>query len=66
MEPLPIPPEQSTTTRASFPQSPDEFDDDYRISYSKLDNKYFLEAEDGSEWEYDDALKRWVPLVGSS
>ncbi|KKZ68565.1 hypothetical protein EMCG_01013 [[Emmonsia] crescens] len=63
MEPPPIPPEQSTTTRASFPQSPDEFDDDYRISYSKLDNKYFLEAEDGSEWEYDDALKRWVPLV---
>ncbi|KLJ07353.1 hypothetical protein EMPG_17161 [Blastomyces silverae] len=63
MEAPPIPSEQGTTTRASFPQSPDEFDDDYRISYSKLDDKYHLEAEDGSEWEYDDALKRWVPLV---
>ncbi|EEQ85173.1 nuclear mRNA splicing factor-associated protein [Blastomyces dermatitidis ER-3] len=63
MEAPPIPPEQGTTTRASFPQTPDEFDDDYRISYSKLDKKYHLEAEDGSEWEYDDALKRWVPLV---
>ncbi|PGH01474.1 hypothetical protein AJ79_07912 [Helicocarpus griseus UAMH5409] len=62
MEGSPNPPD-ANSTRASFPKSPSEFDDDYRISFSKLDNKYVLEAEDGSEWEYDSALKRWVPLV---
>ncbi|EER39621.1 nuclear mRNA splicing factor-associated protein [Histoplasma capsulatum H143] len=66
MEAPPIPHEQSTATRKGFPQSPDEFDDDYRISYSKLENKYILEAEDGSEWYYDDALKRWVPMVDNA
>ncbi|EEH17922.2 hypothetical protein PABG_00485 [Paracoccidioides brasiliensis Pb03] len=64
MEGLPNPSEpNTTTTRASFPQSPSEFHDDYRISFSKLDEKYYLEAEDGTEWEYDNALNRWVPLV---
>ncbi|KAL2006120.1 hypothetical protein VTN00DRAFT_9774 [Thermoascus crustaceus] len=48
---------------ASFPQDPAEFDSDPRISFSKLDNKFILETEDGQEFEYDTALKRWIPTV---
>ena len=56
--------EQSTDTRSSsFPQNPEDFDADPRISFSKLDSKFILEADDGQEFEFDDALKRWVPAV---
>jgi len=50
--------------RAGFPQSPSEFDDDPRISFSKVDEKYLLETDEGNEYEWDSALKRWVPVVG--
>ena len=46
-----------------FPQDPSEFDADPRISFSKLDNKFILETDEGQEYEYDDALKRWIPSV---
>lgn len=49
-----------------FPQDPSEFDADPRISFSKLDNKFILEADDGQEFEYDDVLKRWIPSVWPS
>ena len=49
----------------SFPQHPEEFDADPRVSFSKLDNNFILETDDGGEYEYDDALKRWVPVVRS-
>jgi HIV Tat-specific factor 1 len=48
---------------ASFPTHPEEFDSDDRISFSKLDNKFLLVQEDGSEFEFDDAIKRWIPVV---
>ncbi|PYH44418.1 U2 snRNP complex subunit CUS2 [Aspergillus saccharolyticus JOP 1030-1] len=48
---------------ANFPQDPSEFDSDPRISFSKLDNKFILETDDGQEYEYDTALKRWIPTV---
>ncbi|KAL8891471.1 MAG: hypothetical protein Q9205_000567 [Flavoplaca limonia] len=48
---------------SSFPTNPEDFDADDRISFSKLDNKFILEADDGQEFEFDDALKRWVPAV---
>ncbi|RJE26383.1 hypothetical protein PHISCL_01270 [Aspergillus sclerotialis] len=48
---------------ANFPQDPTEFDSDPRISFSKLDDKFILETEDGQEYEYDTALKRWIPTV---
>ena len=48
---------------STFPQNPEEFDADPRVSFSKLDNKFILEADDGQEYEFDDALKRWVPVV---
>lgn len=47
----------------NFPTDPTEFDRDPRISYSKLDQKYILETEDGQEFEYDSAIKRWVHQV---
>ena len=46
-----------------FPQDPAEFDSDPRISFSKLDNKFILETEDGQEYVYDTVLKRWIPTV---
>lgn len=51
--------------RAGFPQSPSAFDSDPRISFSKLDQKFILETEDGEEFEYDSGLKRWIPAVCS-
>lgn len=48
---------------SGFPAKPEEFDADERISFSKLDNKFVLVQEDGSEFEYDDAIKRWIPVV---
>lgn len=48
---------------STFPKSPSEFDQDPRISFSKLDNKYLLETEEGGEYEYDDKLRRWIPAV---
>ena len=53
----------SVQTLSSFPQEPEEFDADPRVSFSKLDNKFILEADDGQEFEFDDGLKRWVPAV---
>ncbi|MCJ1234190.1 hypothetical protein MMC14_002149 [Varicellaria rhodocarpa] len=54
-------PSESAST--SFPQNLEEFDADPRVSFSKLDQKFILEADDGQEYEYDDALKRWVPVL---
>lgn len=47
----------------AFPNNPEDFDADDRISFSKLDNKFVLVQEDGTEFEFDDALKRWVSTV---
>lgn len=54
---------QAAPVRAPFPQTAEEFDADPRVSFSKIEGKYILEAEDEEEYEYDDALKRWVPVV---
>lgn len=47
----------------SFPTNPEEFDQDERISYSKLDNKYIAVQDDGAEYEFDEGLKRWIPML---
>ncbi|KAL4916209.1 hypothetical protein BDW62DRAFT_186641 [Aspergillus aurantiobrunneus] len=47
----------------NFPQDPTDFDSDPRISFSKLDNKFILETDDGQEYSYDTVLKRWIPTV---
>jgi hypothetical protein len=50
----------ASTDAPAFPQDPAEFDSDPRISWSRLDEKFILETEDGQEFEYDSGLKRWV------
>lgn len=57
-------PEESL--RSGFPQSPSSFAADPRVSFSKLDNKFILETEEGNEFEWDTALKRWIPVVGNT
>ena len=49
--------------RMAFPQAPEDFEADARVSYSKLDNKWILEDDDGSEWEFDDSKGKWIPSV---
>ncbi|KAI9728622.1 MAG: hypothetical protein M1828_002728 [Chrysothrix sp. TS-e1954] len=49
--------------RAAFPQLPEDFEADPRVSYSKLDNKWILEEEDGSEWEFEESRNKWVPSL---
>lgn len=57
--------ESESAPLSNFPQDPSEFDNDPRISFSKLDDKFILEADDGQEYEYDNALKRWIPTVSA-
>ncbi|EFX02483.1 nuclear mRNA splicing factor-associated protein [Grosmannia clavigera kw1407] len=45
----------------SFPTDVSKFNEDERISFSKLDGKYIAVQEDGNEFEFDQALKRWIP-----
>ncbi|KAH7035329.1 putative nuclear mRNA splicing factor-associated protein [Microdochium trichocladiopsis] len=46
-----------------FPTDPQEFDSDERISFSRLDNKFLAVNDDGTEYEFDNQLKRWIPQV---
>lgn len=48
---------------APFPTNAEEFDADDRISFSKLDQKFLLVQDDGTEFEFDDAIKRWIPVL---
>lgn len=54
---------ESILEPSPFPTNPEEFDSDDRISFSKLDNKFLLVQEDGVEFEFDDAIKRWIPVL---
>ncbi|ETS87670.1 hypothetical protein PFICI_01498 [Pestalotiopsis fici W106-1] len=47
----------------SFPVNPDDFESDDRISFSKLDNKHIAVQDDGTEFEFDTQLKRWIPAL---
>ncbi|OAL30938.1 hypothetical protein AYO20_08523 [Fonsecaea nubica] len=49
-----------------LPLDPSAFDSDPRISWSKLDNKFILETDEGNEFEWDTALKRWIPVLDQS
>ncbi|KAJ5211150.1 Nucleotide-binding alpha-beta plait [Penicillium cf. griseofulvum] len=46
-----------------FPTDVAEFDNDPRISFSKLDNSYLLETSDGREFLFNAILKRWVESI---
>lgn len=47
----------------TFPTNPEEFDRDDRISFSRLDNKYIAVQDDGTEYEFDNGLRRWIPVI---
>lgn len=54
--------EQPVAEVLTFPTDPAEFENDDRISFSRLDNKYIaVQESDGTEFEFDAQLKRWVP-----
>ncbi|KAI6249805.1 Splicing factor U2AF-associated protein 2 [Erysiphe necator] len=54
---------KTNSSESSFPTNPQDFDADERISFSKIDNKFILVQTDGSEFMFDEAIKRWVPVV---
>ena len=49
--------------RAPFPNDPDTFQQDTRISFSKAINNHTLEDENGQEWEWHARSSKWVPMV---
>ncbi|KAI0003982.1 hypothetical protein F4779DRAFT_79831 [Xylariaceae sp. FL0662B] len=55
--------DSQATSVLSFPTDPREFEQDERISFSKLDNKYIAVHDDGTEFEWDAQLKRWIPSI---
>lgn len=56
-------PAAQNVSQSTFPTDPADFANDERISWSRLDNKHILETEQGAEYEWDEALRRWVPVV---
>ena len=55
------------TERVPFPEpESEEFKDDPRVSYSKVDQKWILEDDDGSEWQYDEHQKKWIEMVSNN
>jgi len=46
-----------------FPITKEDFNTDTRVSFSRLSGKYTLEQDDGSEFEFDEGLRRWIPVV---
>ncbi|KAI9811924.1 MAG: hypothetical protein M1832_000666 [Thelocarpon impressellum] len=57
------PPEEPLGVLSTFPKTTDEFEADARVSFSTLDHKWILEAEDGAEYHFDDGLGRWVAVM---
>ncbi|ROW01755.1 hypothetical protein VSDG_02169 [Cytospora chrysosperma] len=55
--------EQQVAEVLTFPTDPTVFENDDRISFSKLDSKYIAVQSDGTEFEFDHGLKRWIPLA---
>jgi len=55
-----------STGPSSFPTTEEEFREDPRVSFARLSGKWSLEADDGSEYEYDEALRRWIPVLDES
>jgi hypothetical protein len=46
-----------------FPHRKEDFDNDDRISFYDEDGKYILEDEEGTEWEWVEETRRWIPAV---
>ena len=59
----PPPRDQLSAVKVAFPQKLEDFEKDPRVHYDKLNDKWSLEEEDGSEYEWNFVAKRWAPLV---
>ena len=53
----------STTAAVEEDEKPPGWLEDDRISYSRENKKYLLEADNGSEMEWSRKLKAWMPVV---
>ncbi|KAK5168271.1 uncharacterized protein LTR77_006840 [Saxophila tyrrhenica] len=53
----------SGSKRKPFPNDPENFWDDTRISLDQATRGYRLEDEFGEEWEWLDAVKKWRPVT---
>lgn len=49
--------------RVAFPQTEEEFNTDVRVSFDLSNKKHVLEDYDGSEWEWNEKIRKWVPSV---
>ncbi|KAF1356115.1 hypothetical protein BDV97DRAFT_341042 [Delphinella strobiligena] len=60
-----IPPanDAMSAARVTFPQTEEEFKNDVRVSFDRLNNKWVLEDDDGSEWEWNETISKWVPSL---
>lgn len=58
-----MPVDGMSAAQVSFPRQTEDFRNDSRVSYSKLENKWMLEEDNGTEWEYDESAQRWIPSV---
>ncbi|KAF3905428.1 hypothetical protein ABW20_dc0101584 [Dactylellina cionopaga] len=58
--------EESLFDARGFPITLDGLNQDERVSFSKVSEKYNLEQEDGTEYEYDDKLRRWYEVLDDS
>lgn len=59
----PITTHDEQTELSTFPITREDFEADSRVSWSRITAKWTLEADDGSEFEFDQVLKRWIPVV---
>lgn len=59
----PPPHDATAAVRIAFPKTTEDFEIDPRVSYSKLDDKWILEDDDGAEWEWDTTGNRWIQSV---
>lgn len=49
--------------RSRFPVDKDEFGEDDRIAFDQVSRTFKLEDDNGNEWEFNEAHKKWVPVV---
>lgn len=55
--------DDTPTKRRPFPKTPEDFEQDERVAFSREDDHWILEGEDGSEWEWTEYTKKWVLVV---
>ncbi|KAF2145454.1 uncharacterized protein K452DRAFT_283803 [Aplosporella prunicola CBS 121167] len=60
-----IPPQADGMSAAKpvFPKTAEEFENDPRVARDHMTAKWVLKENNGSEWEYDERLSRWVPSL---